>query len=69
MPMREAFEYYGTPRGAVANYLNAYAVQSGAYTIEFNAVDAAASISIPALLVHSEHALGATYRHRRRRHR
>jgi fermentation-respiration switch protein FrsA (DUF1100 family) len=57
MPLREAFEYYGTPRGAVANYNNAYAVQSGAYTIGFNALDAAAHIGIPTLLVHSEHAL------------
>ena len=57
MPMREAFEYYGTARGAVANYKNAYAVQSGAYTIGFNALGAAAGISIPTLLIHSEHAL------------
>jgi hypothetical protein len=27
MPLREAYEYYGTPRGAVTNYVNEYAVQ------------------------------------------
>jgi uncharacterized protein len=28
MPLREAFEYYGTARGAVPNYANAFAVES-----------------------------------------
>jgi uncharacterized protein len=28
MPLREAYEYYGTSRGAVPNYVNAFAVQS-----------------------------------------
>ena len=57
MPLREAYEYYGTDRGAVPNYVNAYAVQSMAYTIPFNAVDAARDIAIPTLMVHSEKAL------------
>jgi hypothetical protein len=26
MPLREAYEFYGTQRGAVANYVNAFAV-------------------------------------------
>jgi uncharacterized protein len=57
MPLREAYEYYGTPRGAVPNYVNGYAVQSLAYTIPFNAVNAARDIAVPTLMVHSEKAL------------
>ena len=50
MPLREAYEYYGTSRGAVANYVNAFAVQSRAYTATF-------LIKVPAFIVHSEMAL------------
>jgi uncharacterized protein len=57
MPLREAYEYYGTPRGAVANYVNAFAVQSRTYTATFDSMRAAALIKIPALIVHSEKAL------------
>jgi fermentation-respiration switch protein FrsA (DUF1100 family) len=57
MPLREAYEYYGTPRGGVDNYTNGFAVQSLAYTTTFDAQEAAARIGVPFLLVHSEHAL------------
>ena len=57
MPLREAFDYYGTPRGAVDNYTNGFAVQSLAYTTRFDAQEAAARLTVPFLLVHSEHAL------------
>lgn len=57
MPLREAYEYYGTPRGAVDNYTNTFAVQSLAYTTPFDAQAAAVRIEVPFLLVHSEHAL------------
>jgi len=57
MPLREAFEYYGTPRGAVANYVNQFAVQSMAYTAAFDALGAAPAIKAPTLMVHSERAL------------
>lgn len=57
MPLREAYEFYGTPRGAVDNYTNGFAVQSLAYTTPFDAQEAAARIRVPFLLVHSEHAL------------
>jgi len=60
MPLREAFEYYGTARGAVDNYRNAFAVQSFAYTTRFDAQEAADRITVPFLLVHSEHALDPT---------
>ena len=57
MPLLEAYEFYGTPRGAVDNYTNGFAVQSLAYTTPFDAQEAAARIGVPFLLVHSEHAL------------
>jgi hypothetical protein len=57
MPLREAYEFYGTPRGAVDNYTDGFAVQSLAYTTPFDAQEAAARIGVPLLLVHSEHAL------------
>ncbi|HEV3364411.1 MAG TPA: alpha/beta fold hydrolase [Acidimicrobiia bacterium] len=60
MPLREAYEFYGTSRGAVDNYTNGFAVQSLAYTTPFDAQEAAARIRVPFLLVHSEHALAPT---------
>lgn len=57
MPLREAYEFYGTPRGAVPNYVNGFAVQSFAYTVPFDAVGAARAIKVPTLVVHSENAL------------
>jgi hypothetical protein len=60
MPLREAYEFYGTARGAVDNYSNSFAVQSFAYTTRFDAQEAAARIVVPFLLVHSEHALSPT---------
>ena len=57
MPLREAYEYYGTSRGAVPNYVNAFAVQSRAYTATFDSLGAAAVITVPAFIVHAEKAL------------
>jgi uncharacterized protein len=57
MPLREAYEFYGTPRGQVPNYVNGYAVQSSAYTVPFDARGAADAIEVPLLIVHSEQAL------------
>jgi fermentation-respiration switch protein FrsA (DUF1100 family) len=57
MPLREAYEFYGTARGAVPNYVNAFAVQSFAYTAPFDAICAARLIEAPTLIVHSENAL------------
>jgi uncharacterized protein len=57
MPLREAYEFYGTPRGAVPGYVNQYAVQSFAYTTSFDAVSSAPRIKVPTLVVHSENAL------------
>jgi uncharacterized protein len=57
MPLREAYEYYGTSRGALNNYTNGFAVQSLAYTTPFDAQEAALRIRVPFLLIHSDHAL------------
>ena len=57
MPLKEAYEYYGTQRGAIPNYVNGYAVQSLAYSVPFDARGAADTITVPALIVHSERAL------------
>jgi uncharacterized protein len=57
MPLREAYEFYGTPRGRVPNYVNRYAVQSSAYTVPFDARGAAETIEAPVYIVHSERAL------------
>jgi hypothetical protein len=57
MPLREAYEFYGTTRGGVPNYVNGYAVQSLAYSLPFDARRAADALNVPVLIVHSENAL------------
>lgn len=57
MPLAEAYEYYGTPRGAVEGYVNAFAVMSRVDTLPYDAQAAAANIRVPTILVHSEKAL------------
>jgi dienelactone hydrolase len=57
MPLREAFDYYGTARGAVPSYVNGFAVESFEHTAGFDAQEAATRLTAPFLLVHSEHAL------------
>lgn len=57
MPLTEAYEYYGTPRGAVPNYVNGFAVQSRAYTLPFDVQGLASSLRAPTIMIHSENAL------------
>jgi uncharacterized protein len=57
MPLAEAYEYYGTLRGAVPNYVNAFAIMSRADTLPYDAQGYAARIQAPTIVVHSEHAL------------
>jgi uncharacterized protein len=57
MPLREAYEFYGTARGKVSNYVNGYAVQSLAYSLPFDARGAADVINVPVIIVHSESAM------------
>jgi hypothetical protein len=57
MPLAEAYEYYGTPRGAVDNYVNGFAVMSREDTLPYDAQHAAAEIRVPTVVIHSEKAL------------
>lgn len=57
MPLAEAFEYFGTPRGAVPNYRNEFAVMSGEHTLPWDAQGAAYDITAPTVMVHSERAV------------
>ena len=57
MPLREAYEFYGTQRGAVPNYVNGFAVQSRAYLLPFDAMGTAAALKVPVIVVHSERAM------------
>jgi hypothetical protein len=63
MPLREAYEFYGTRRGAVPNCTNGFAVQSHPYTLPFDAQRAAERITVPTLVVHSENALSPDLAH------
>lgn len=56
MPLYEAFEYYGTGRGAVPNYANQFAVMSGEHTLPWDAQNSAYDITVPTIMVHSERA-------------
>lgn len=60
MPFYEAFEYYGTARGAVPNYVNRFAVMSGEHTLRWDAQSAAYDITVPTMMVHSECAAAPT---------
>jgi uncharacterized protein len=63
MPLREAYEFYGTMRGAAANYTNGFAVQSRAYTLPFDAMGVAEKLTVPIAIVHSERALLPNWAH------
>lgn len=57
MPLDDAFDYYGTERGAVPNYTNAFAVMSREHTLPWDAQSAASYIEVPTLIIHSDAAL------------
>jgi len=57
MPLDEAFEYYGTSRGAHPSYRNEFAVMSREKTLVYDAQHHADSIRVPTLMIHSEKAL------------
>lgn len=64
MPLREAYEFYGTPRSAVPNYTNGFAVQSVAYTLPFDVMYLLQEMKKPVLIVHSEKALLPSLAHK-----
>lgn len=57
MTLPETFDYYGTPRAAVPNYRNEFAVMSREHFLPFDVQPAAARLTVPVLMVHSERAL------------
>src|SRR5690606_1576842 len=57
MPLAEAYEYYGTPRGAVPNYSDAFALMSRVETLPYDAQAYAPKITAPTILIHSDKAL------------
>ncbi|MBC8123767.1 MAG: alpha/beta hydrolase [Gemmatimonadaceae bacterium] len=57
MPGAEAYEYYGTARGAQPNWVNRSAVMFFEPFLQFNAIEAGAQIKAPTLVVHSDAAL------------
>lgn len=57
MPLPEAWQYYGTERGAVPNYRNEFALMSREHTLNWDAQSLAPRIKIPTLMIHSEQAL------------
>ena len=57
MPLREAYEFYGTPRGVVPVQLMASPCSHWPTRSLSNAVGTARDITVPTLVVHSENAL------------
>ncbi len=57
MSTPELFDYYGTPRAGVPNYVNAFAVMSREHFLPFDVQAAAPRIAAPVMMVHSENAL------------
>jgi fermentation-respiration switch protein FrsA (DUF1100 family) len=61
MQTRDTFDYYATPRGAVAGYRNAFAVMSREHFLPFDVQAAAARLEVPVAMVHSESALSPSW--------
>jgi len=57
MAMQEAYEYYGTERGAHTNYQNRFALMSREHTLTWDSQSRASQITQPTLMIHSEKAL------------
>lgn len=57
MPGQEAYEYYGTSRGARPGWVNRSAVMFFEPFLQFNAIDAGREIKAPTLVIHSDTAL------------
>lgn len=64
MTMKDTFDYYGTPRAAVPNYKNAFAVMSREHFLPFDVQSAAPRLHAPAVMVHSENALSPAWARR-----
>ncbi len=61
MTMAETYDYYGTARAAVPNYVNALAVMSREHFLPFDVQQAAPLLAAPLLMVHSDKALSPAW--------
>ena len=61
MTLPETFDYYGTPRAGVPNYKNEFAVMSREHFLPFDVQSAAARLTVPLVMVHSEKALSPAW--------
>jgi uncharacterized protein len=57
MQSADLFDYYGTPRAGVANYVNGFAVMSREHFLPFDVQAAASQITQPVAMVHGRNAL------------
>jgi fermentation-respiration switch protein FrsA (DUF1100 family) len=64
MTSADTFDYYGTPRAAVPNYKNAFAVMSREHFLPFDVQSAAPQIEVPVAMIHSEKALSPQWARR-----
>ena len=64
MTLQDTFDYYGTPRAGVPNYKNEFAVMSREHFLQFDVQSAAAKVSVPMTLIHSENALSPPWAQR-----
>lgn len=64
MTLPDTYDYYATPRAAVANYRNELAVMSREFFLPFDVQAAAAELTAPLAMVHSENALSPAWARR-----
>ncbi|MBS2017438.1 MAG: alpha/beta hydrolase [Deltaproteobacteria bacterium] len=64
MTTPDTFDYYGTKRGAVPNYVNAFAVMSREPFLPFDVQAAAPRLRAPIAMIHSERALSPAWARR-----
>lgn len=64
MTLAETYDYYGTPRAGVPNYVNALAVMSREHFLPFDVQPAAPRLTVPVAMVHSEKALSPAWARR-----
>jgi alpha-beta hydrolase superfamily lysophospholipase len=64
MTLAETYDYYATPRAGVPNYENRFAVMSREHFLAFDVQAAAARLTAPLAMVHSERALSPSWARR-----
>jgi uncharacterized protein len=64
MTLAETYDYYATPRAGVPNYENRFAVMSREHFLPFDVQAAAARLTSPLAMVHSERSLSPSWARR-----